>query len=74
MTETVMTLAQLRRRAGLTQQELADRMAVSQQTVARFEMSPAGTMHVETLARYVRAVGGTLRIRAEFPDEMVAVL
>lgn len=56
-----------RRRAGLTQAELAARLGTTQSVIARWErggVEPA----FETLARVVRACGLELRIELEAPD------
>ena len=53
-----------RARAGLTQEELAEKMQTSQSTIARLESGraiPSG----RTLARFARATGTRLRIRFE---------
>lgn len=49
-------VAQLRRRAGLTQAELAERVKVSVETVSRLERG-ATVPGVETLARMAHAIG-----------------
>lgn len=45
-----------RARAGLTQQELADRMQTTQSTIARLE-SGRGLPSMRTLARFAKATG-----------------
>jgi len=57
---------ELRKALDRTQAELARRMGVGQDTVSRCEQR--ADLMVSTLARYVRAMGGTLSIVAEFPD------
>jgi ribosome-binding protein aMBF1 (putative translation factor) len=54
--DLAMTLAEARRKAGLTQAELAARMKTSQAAVARIE-SGHGAPKWETIERYARAVG-----------------
>jgi transcriptional regulator with XRE-family HTH domain len=57
-------LIEARSRAGLTQEELADRMETSQSAIARMESGrtiPSGT----TLKRIARATGTRLRISFE---------
>jgi transcriptional regulator with XRE-family HTH domain len=57
-------LIEARARAGLTQEELADRMETSQSAVARLEsgrMIPSG----RTLKRFAKATGTRLRISFE---------
>ena len=54
--ELAFTLTEARRKAGLTQAELATRMGTSQAAVARIE-SGRGTPKWSTIERYARAVG-----------------
>jgi ribosome-binding protein aMBF1 (putative translation factor) len=54
--ELAMTLAEARRKAGLTQAELAARMKTSQAAVARIE-SGHGAPKWDTIERYARALG-----------------
>lgn len=51
-----------RQAAGLTQEELADRLEISQGEVARLE-SPGGRNYtVNSLRRYAEALGGKYRL------------
>jgi DNA-binding XRE family transcriptional regulator len=59
-------LAELRQGRGLTQEELAERAGVKQANISRIE--GRGDVLVSTLAKVVSAMGGTLSIRARFPD------
>jgi DNA-binding XRE family transcriptional regulator len=64
-------LAELRRRRGMTQEQVASRMSVS---VARVSQIEAGTVSTqEVLARYIAALGGTLKLIADFGDEQLKV-
>ena len=59
---TVMAvIAKARRRAGLSQAELARRMKTTQSTVARLE-SGRGQPSTRTLVRFAKATGHRLRI------------
>jgi predicted transcriptional regulator len=60
-------LVAMRRAAGLSQAEVAERMGTSQPAVARLE---AGNVDVRlsTLERYAAAVGGRLRLRLDHRD------
>jgi DNA-binding XRE family transcriptional regulator len=60
--ELAMTLAEARRKAGLTQAELAARMKTSQAAVARIE-SGHGAPKWETIERYARALGARPVVR-----------
>ena len=61
-----LSLREIRRALKRTQVELAKRLGVGQDTVSRFEKG--GDLMVSTLARYIRAMGGTLSLVAEFPN------
>lgn len=61
-------LAQLREAAGLSQTALAKRMGVSQPRVSQLELGDIALMEVGTIHRYITALGGQLRIVADFDD------
>ena len=61
-----MGYAALRRARCLTQVELAERLDISQGSVASLEART--DLHISTLTRYVRAMGGELEMRAVFPE------
>jgi phage shock protein A len=65
------TLAEQRIRLGLTQAEVAQRMGVRQERVSAIERAQPGATEVRTLAAYVEALGGRLRVTAEFSGENV---
>ena len=60
-------LAELRERQGMTQQEVATALAVSQANVSKIERQ--NEVYLSTLQRYVTALGGRLRISAVFGDD-----
>jgi transcriptional regulator with XRE-family HTH domain len=62
-------LAEVRRRQRTTQVEVAKAMGVTQARVSRIEKGQLERTEVETLAAYVRALGGKLTIVADFGDE-----
>jgi transcriptional regulator with XRE-family HTH domain len=66
-----MDLAELRGSRGLTQEELASRLDISQSNVSRLERRR--DMLISTLREVVEAYGGRLRIIAEFPEESVEI-
>lgn len=68
---TALALHELRKIRTVSQQELADRLAVGQPAVAKLERR--GDMYVSNLRRYVEALGGTLEIAARFPDGAVTI-
>lgn len=58
-------------RLALTQAEVAERMGVSKGRAGQIEHGEIST--VDVLSRYVRALGGELRLVADFKDETVLV-
>jgi predicted transcriptional regulator len=67
----VMTLEELRKARSLSQEEVADALAVGQPAVAKLEKR--GDMHVSNLRRYIEALGGTLKITAHFDKTTVVI-
>jgi transcriptional regulator with XRE-family HTH domain len=67
-----LALGKLREQRGATQVETAAAMGVSQVNVSRIEREE--NVYLSTLARYVAALGGQLRIEAVFPDMSVSLL
>lgn len=61
-------LRQARMAQGKTQVELAALMGVSQNRVSRMENGDLGSMSVDTIRRYVEALGGSLSIVADIPN------
>ena len=55
-------LADLRRGARLTQEQLADRIGVDQPRVSRIERGDLARTEVGSLAAYAEAMGGTLEL------------
>ena len=58
--------AQMRKQRGMTQAEVARAMGVSQARVSRMEHGDIERMQVESIAAYVAAIGGHLRLVADF--------
>jgi DNA-binding XRE family transcriptional regulator len=69
--ELWMELVEARQAAGLTQQEMAERLGVSQAQVARIEKRGYDAYTLNTLRRYVEALGEgfTLEVRIHTPFE-----
>jgi DNA-binding XRE family transcriptional regulator len=65
-------LAEIRKRRGMTQTEVAKEMGVSQRRVSAIEHGAEQATRA-TLAAYVAALGGRLRLIAEFEDESLAL-
>jgi DNA-binding XRE family transcriptional regulator len=66
-------LAEMRRRLGLTQADVASRMHVRQERVSAIERAKVDTSELRTLAAYVKALGGRLEIVADFGGERLVV-
>ena len=62
-----LTLKKLRSHMKLTQMALARKMGVAQPTIAQLEQR--NDIHVSTLRKYVEALGGTLSIIADKPEQ-----
>jgi DNA-binding XRE family transcriptional regulator len=65
-------LAEMRRRLGITQADVAIRMGVTQSRVSAIEHARPGATELRTLAAYVEALGGRLEIIADFGDQRLA--
>ncbi len=66
-----MRLHELRRARELTQQDLAEKLNVNQPAVAKLEQR--ADVYVSSLRHYIEAVGGRLKVVAEFPEGEVAI-
>ena len=71
-TSHVERLAEMRRRLGITQAQVAARMGITQGRVSAIEHAKPGTTELRTLAAYVEALGGRLEIIADFGDQRLA--
>ncbi|MFZ4660036.1 MAG: helix-turn-helix domain-containing protein [Caldilineaceae bacterium] len=66
-----MALQELRQKRHLTQQQLAERLNLQQAAVSKMEGQ--ADMHVGTLQRVIAAMGGKLKLVAQFPDEEIVI-
>jgi predicted transcriptional regulator len=66
-------LRELREASHLTQVELADLLDVSQNRVSRLEHGDLERTQVDTLRRYVEAVGGRLHLEVEIGDQRIRI-
>jgi DNA-binding XRE family transcriptional regulator len=64
-------LAEMRKRRGLTQEQVAERMGVSVARISQIEGGDVSTQDV--LNRFVAAPGGTLKLIADFGDEQLKI-
>jgi len=62
-------LRELRKASDLSQMELAERLHVSQNRVSRIEHGDIERAQLDTLRRYVEAVGGELHVEVSIGDE-----
>jgi len=61
-----MALAELRRAKALTQKKMAVTLGIGQEGVSRLEKR--SDLLISTLRDYIEAMGGRLRLIADFPD------
>ena len=66
-----MPLHELRRARALTQRDMAKMLEVNQPAVSKLEQR--ADVYVSSLRSYIEAVGGKLKIVAEFPEGEVAI-
>jgi hypothetical protein len=69
--EDALALSQIREKRELTQTDIPRVLSTSQANVSRIERQR--DLYLSTLAHYVAALGGTLRISAVFDDEEVEI-
>ncbi|MDH2902380.1 MAG: XRE family transcriptional regulator [Actinomycetota bacterium] len=62
-------LRELRKASDLSQVELAQRLNISQNRVSRIEHGDIERAQLDTLRRYVEAVGGELSVEVSIGDE-----
>lgn len=60
-----MLLAEIRKQAGLTQEELARSLGIKQPSLSKLEAQP--DMQISTLIRIIQALGGELELVAHMP-------
>jgi predicted transcriptional regulator len=66
-------LRELREALGLTQVDLADVLNVSQNRVSRLEHGDIERTQVDTLRRYIEAVGGHLHLEVEIGESRLHI-
>lgn len=66
-----LSLPRIRESLGLSQSEIAQRLRINQGAVSRLERR--GDMRVGTLRNLIAAMGGNLKLTAEFPDRCVDI-
>lgn len=66
-------LAEIRNEQDLTQSELANLIGVTQPNVSRLENGGLDTAALATVRAYVEALGGRLRMVADFGDRQLII-
>src|SRR5262249_55918000 len=66
-------LADIRKARGLTQNEVAEAMLVSQRRVSAVERGHLPRTEIGTVASYVQALGGRIEIVANFGDRRLVI-
>jgi predicted transcriptional regulator len=64
-------LRELRQALDLTQSQLAETLKVNQAAISKMESQ--SDMYISTLRRFLTAMGGSLKIVAEFPHGQVVI-
>jgi DNA-binding XRE family transcriptional regulator len=67
----VRNLAAVRKARELTQAQVAETLGVQQADISKLEQRPNPTLL--TLARYIEATGGRLRVIADYEDDSVEI-
>jgi len=67
-------LREIRTEQAMTQVELASQLEVSQNRVSQIEHGEIDRARVETLRRYVEALGGKLAVEAQFGDTRYVIV
>jgi DNA-binding XRE family transcriptional regulator len=66
-------LSEVRVELGLTQQEVARRMQVTQPSVSAVERGDLGRVGLDTIRAYVEALGGKVEVVASFGDQKIVL-
>jgi DNA-directed RNA polymerase specialized sigma subunit len=66
-------LAEVRKRHEMTQKQLAAILEISQERVSQIERAGLASAQLATIAAYVEALGGHLRVVADFGDEQLVL-
>ncbi|WP_417564377.1 helix-turn-helix domain-containing protein [Microbacterium sp.] len=66
-------LREIREEQGVTQKELADRMALTQPTISALEAGDLDRSGLATLRAYVEALGGTVEVVAAFGERRIVL-
>lgn len=67
-------LRELRQAHGMTQTDVAEILGVSQRRVSEIERGECDRIKLDTLRRYVQALGGTLRVEAHVGERVFPIV
>ena len=67
-------LREARAEGGMTQVQLAQTMGVSQNRVSRMENGDMAAMSLDTIRRYIEALGGKISLVADLPSGRITLL
>lgn len=67
-------LREMREAQGMTQTDVAVVLGVSQRRVSEIERGQCDRIKLDTLRRYVQALGGTLRVEAHVGNRVFPIL
>ncbi|MFD4461193.1 helix-turn-helix transcriptional regulator [Nocardia sp. NBC_00802] len=71
--ERAYRLAELREAQQLNQTELGNKIGVGQRTVSKIEHGEIERSKIETIRKYVEALGGEIEVVARFGDEAYTI-
>lgn len=71
--ERAYRLAELREAQQLNQTELGNKIGIGQRTVSKIEHGEIERSRIETIRKYVEALGGEIQIVARFGDEAYTI-
>lgn len=66
-------LREARKASEMTQVELAESIGVSQNRISRMENGDMGAMSIDSLRKYIAALGGSLKLIASLPTGTVEI-
>jgi DNA-binding XRE family transcriptional regulator len=66
-----LTLSELRESLALTQTDVAKDMGIVQSALSKIEHQD--DIQISTLSRYIKSLGGNLKIIASFPDREIVI-
>ena len=71
MRHTGARLAEIRKSLKITQKALAKRVGVDQSNISRIELGKFSRLELNTLQKYIQALGGEVEVHARFGSNLV---